>query len=398
MNARSQETLALPPALDVERAVDDRYTRGAESPEASLCCPASCDPGYLEAIPDEVLERDYGCGDPTRHLKPGETVVDLGSGSGKSCFIASQVVGAAGRVIGVDVNDAMLALARRHEPEVGRRTGYRNVSFVKARIQDLALDLEALARRLRERPVSTPAELDELQRELAAWRVERPLIADQSVDAVISSCVLNLVAPADKRQLFREIHRVLRRGGRAVISDVVSDEDVPEAMQSDPELWSGCIAGALREDLFLRAFEEAGFYGITVTERQEKPWRVVEGIEFRSLTVTAYKGKEGPCWDHKEAVIYGGPFRKVEDDDGHLFERGVRTAVCRKTFAIISAEPYRTMFDPVEPLVPVEAAAAQPFPCVKGALRRHPRETKGEDYSLTTEAATGVCDPEAGCC
>src|SRR5205807_1329924 len=103
----------------------------------------------------------------------------------------------------------------------------------------------------------------------------------------------------------------LRRGGRAVISDIVSDEDVPAHLQNNPELWTGCISGAWREDEFLRGFEDAGFYAISILERQREPWRVVEGIEFRSVTVAAYKGKEGACWDHKQAVIYKGPFKKV---------------------------------------------------------------------------------------
>ena len=135
------------------------------------------------------------------------------------------------------------------------------------------------------------------------------------MDVVVSDCVLNLVRPQDKASLFREIHRVLKRGGRAVISDIVSDEDVPERLQHDPELWAGCISGAMREDRFSQAFEEAGLYGVTFVERPAEPWRTVEGIEFRSITVIAYKGKEGPCWDRKQAVVYKGPFREVRDDD-----------------------------------------------------------------------------------
>ena len=97
--------------------------------------------------------------------------------------------------------------------------------------------------------------------------------------------MLNLVRPEDKQKLFAGIFRVLRRGGRAVISDIVSDEDVPERLKQDPDLWSGCISGSFREDLFLEAFEQAGFYGISLLERQQEPWRTIEGIEFRSVTV-----------------------------------------------------------------------------------------------------------------
>ena len=386
---------------DVEQAVRRRYTAGARAPDSALCCPTSYDPALLEAIPQEVLARDYGCGDPTRHLRPGETVLDLGSGSGKACFLAAQVVGPEGRVIGVDMNDEMLALARRHAPEVGHRIGFSNVTFHKARIQDLRLDRDWLDTVLREQPVSSEADLVRLEAQIIEAKGRRPLVPDGSVDVVVSNCVLNLVRPQDRTDLFAEVFRVLRRGGRAVISDIVSDEDVPAHLQQDPDLWSGCVAGAIREDLFLAAFEEAGFYGITVLARGAEPWRTVEGIEFRSVTVAAYKGKEGPCWDQKHAVVYRGPFRQVEDDDGHVLRRGVRTAVCEKTFHIYAAEPYRAHLDLVPPRELIPLAEAPSFPCSDAPLVRHPRETKGEDYALTRTDSGAACAPgngKSGCC
>jgi ubiquinone/menaquinone biosynthesis C-methylase UbiE len=304
--------------LDVETAVKSRYSGAAQAPEASLCCPTKYDPKLLDCIPSEVIERDYGCGNPSQYLRSGETVLDLGSGSGKICFIASQLVGPDGRVIGVDMNDDMLALARRSAPAVSRRIGYGNVTFRKGRIQDLALDHEEVDRYLCAHPVHSADEMARLEAEVARLRKDKPLIASGSIDVVVSNCVLNLVRPDAKQQLFAEIFRVLRRGGRAVISDIVSDEDVPEYLQRDPELWSGCISGALREDRFLEGFEEAGFYGVTLAERGEEPWRTVEGIEFRSVTAVAYKGKQGPCIDQKHGVVYRRPFREVTDDEtGH---------------------------------------------------------------------------------
>jgi SAM-dependent methyltransferase len=381
---------------DIEEAVKSRYSGAAKAREASLCCPTTYDARLLAAIPKEVIERDYGCGNPSGHLRPGETVLDLGSGSGKICFLASQVVGPAGHVIGVDMNDEMLALARRSAGEVARRVGHDNVSFGKGRIQDLALDLEELDRYLHAHPIRSAEDLPRLEAESALLRREKPLVASESVDVVVSNCVLNLVRPEDKRALFAEIFRVLRRGGRAVISDIVSDEDVPENLQRDPELWSGCISGAFREDRFLEAFEEVGFYGVTLAERGGEPWQTVEGIEFRSVTVIAYKGKEGPCFDQKHAVVYRGPFREVTDDDGHTLRRGVRTAVCEKTFRIFSQEPYRSHVELIPPRVLVPLEDAPPFPCGAGTLRRDPRETKGEDYAATTEPA--ACKPGGGCC
>src|SRR5207244_7367841 len=106
-------------------------------------------------------------------------------------------------------------------------------------------------------------------------RVRHPLIASDSIDVVLSNCVLNLVETRAKRQLFDEIFRVLRQGGRAVISDIVSDKQVPAEMQNDPELWSGCISGALTEQGFLKAFIDAGFYGIEILELYPQPCRTV---------------------------------------------------------------------------------------------------------------------------
>lgn len=388
--------------FEVEDAVRQRYSAGARTAEPELCCATSYDAQLLAAIPEEVVARDYGCGDPTRHLNPGETVLDLGSGSGKVCFLASQVVGPTGCVIGVDMNDDMLALARRNTAEVARRIGYANTSFKKGKIQDLRLDREWLDGLVRAEPVCSEADLARLEARIAEQRKSCPLVPDASVDVVISNCVLNLVRAEDKQGLFAEIFRVLRRGGRAVISDIVSDEDVPESLQRDPELWSGCISGALREDFFLAAFEQAGFYGVTLLERQAEPWRTVEGIEFRSVTVAAYKGKEGPCWDQKHAVVYRGPFRQVEDDDGHVLRRGIPTAVCEKTFRIYAQEPYRAHLELIPPRVLIPLEDAPPFPCTGGALRRDPRETKGAEYRATTEAAGSGCGPNGAkggsCC
>jgi hypothetical protein len=183
---------------------------------------------------------------------------------------------------------------------------------------------------------------------------------------------------------------VLRIGGRAVISDIVSDEEVPEHLQNDPELWSGCISGALTEEGFLAAFTDAGFYGVQILKRDEQPWQTVEGIEFRSLTVEAFKGKQGPCVERNQAVVYTGPFREVLDDDNHRMERGRRYAVCDKTYNIYRKAPYSAFFEFIEPLAPIPVEEARPFDCSR-TLLRHPKETKGQDYNITTDASQ-CCD------
>ena len=245
----------MPQTLDVESAVGARYSEAAKQFEPQLCCAVSYDAQYLKAIPAEIIERDYGCGNPAEFVRSGEIVLDLGSGGGKICYIASQIVGAAGHVIGVDINDEMLALAEKYRAQIGDELGFHNVEFRRGQIQDL-----------------------------------KPIVESDSVDVVLSNCVLNLVETAQKAQLFNEMFRVIKEGGRVAISDIVSDVEVPQTMRDDADLWSGCVSGAYEEMAFVQAFEDAGFSDVKIVKRDEMPWQTVNGIEFRSVTVEAYKG------------------------------------------------------------------------------------------------------------
>jgi len=383
-------------SIRVEDVVRERYTQGARKREDSLCCPTGYQAQYLNVLPEEIIERDYGCGDPSAYVHEGETVLDLGSGSGKICYIAAQIVGPSGRVIGIDMNDEMLALSLRHQPDIASRLGYDNVTFRRGKIQDLRTDLDAADTYLRAHPITAAADLTQLEQFLVEQRRERPLVADDSIDVVVSSCVLNLVRDDDKQALFAEIFRVLRRGGRAVISDIVSDELVPDSLKQDPDLWSGCIAGAFQEGAFLDAFAAAGFYGIEILKRDEHPWRTVRGLEFRAVTVSAWKGKQGACWDHNQAVIYRGPWAAVRDDDGHTLRRGIPMAVCEKTFRLYTQEPYARDIVPVTPRIPVTADSPKPFDCARDVVR-HPRETKGREYQVTTETVAACCGNNGHC-
>lgn len=381
-------------SLNVDEAVRSRYAEGAQSQQKELCCPVNYDPQFLKLIPEEIIEKDYGCGDPSKFLKKGDVVLDLGSGGGKICYIASQVVGAEGKVIGVDYNPEMLALAEKYKKEIGDKIGYHNVEFRRGKIQDLRLNLGLVEKYINEKPISSFEDylgLDEYKLKISG---EQPLIEDESVDVIVSNCVLNLVHTEDKSTMFKEMYRVLKKGGRVAISDIVSDEDVPLEQQNDPVLWSGCISGAFREDLFLKAFEDAGFYGVEIAEWAETPFEVVGGIEYRSVTVTAYKGKEGPCLERNQAAIYNGPWKQVLDDDNHIYKRGIRTAVCDKTFNILAKEPYKNQFTLILPKNEVPLSEAGDFNC-RGSEVRHPRETKGG--TTTSGAAKEECGP-AGCC
>ena len=381
--------------LEYENAVGQRYAKAAEEREPALCCPVIYRQELLEVIPQEIIDRDYGCGDPSPFVKPGDTVLDLGSGGGKLCYIASQLVGPEGRVIGVDCNDTMLNLARQYQSEVASRIGYDNVSFRAGMIQDLQLDLELYTA---ERNKLSSTGLDRILEERTLEQRlsnEQTMIASDSVDCVVSNCVLNLVQPKDRVQLFQEVFRVLKAGGRAAISDIVSDEDSPEHLRNDPTLWSGCISGAWREDEFLEEFARAGFQGMHLAKREDKPWQTVEGIEFRSVTVVAYKPDDGPCLERNQAVIYRGPFSQVCDDDGHTYYRGQRMAVCDKTYRMLKNSDLIDSFFFIDPYQEIPLNEAKLSDCVERI--RSPRETKGQLYQLTSDNSEDCCGGESCC-
>lgn len=384
----------------VETAVFDRYAAAANAVEPSLCCPVDYSGIDMSHIPQEVLERDYGCGNPAPFVRPGNTVLDLGSGGGKICFAAAKIVGETGRVIGVDCNSEMLALARENAPIVAERLGYSNVDFHFGMIQDLKLDLERLATESKDRELATAADWHELKKLEQTLRDGSPMIEAGTVDCVISNCVLNLVRHEDRKQLFSEIFRVLKEGGIAAISDIVCDEDVPEELQKDATLWSGCISGAFREDRFLDAFSEAGFGEIEIAVLQTEPWQTVQGIEFRSMTVLARKPSTEFCWERNQAVIYRGPHAVILGDDGKEFIRGQRTAVCDRTYRWIKSSTYADSFIYLDPVNEVPLDQATPFDCATNRPR-DPRETKGQDYSATISedrSQDDSCCSGSSCC
>lgn len=373
-------------------SVLERYSRGAKIKQPDLCCPVDYDAKLLALLPEEIIEKDYGCGDPSRYVRAGDRVLDLGSGGGKICYLAAQLVGPTGTVIGVDMNDDMLALARKYQAQMADRLGGPRVRFLKGYIQDLATDVAAMEGHLAAHPVRDVAGLAALEVWKEEQRRARPLIPDASVDLVISNCVLNLVAETDRGQLVREIHRVLKPGGRVAIADIVADEAVPAHLKKDPELWSGCIAGAFQETEFLKAFVDAGFIAAGYDKWQATPWRVIDGIEFRSVTLTAIKPFAAPCLDYGHAVIYRGPFASVTDDDGHVYVRGERVAVCERTFRTLTGQdPYREHFIGIAPAVPREPA---PW-CAPAGTRRPVAETRGGTHT-GVDTTQGACGP--GCC
>ena len=381
--------------MSVLKDVKERYSAWAKDFEPTLCCAVSYDKKYLEIIPKEVITRDYGCGDPSRYVKEGETVLDLWSGWGKICFIAAQIVWEKWKVIWVDMTDDMLALARWAKKEVVEKMGYDNLEFKHWYIQDLKTDLDIVDELVKNTNVKNATDYKYLNEEIEKLKRELPMIEDNSIDVIVSNCVLNLVSDDLKKNLFKEMFRVLKVWGRIAVSDIVSDEVSPESLKNDPNLWSGCLTWGLQEKEFFDELEAVWFYGMTMDKYDKEPWHVVEWIEFRSVTVLAYKGKEGVCKEKNQAVIYKGPWKTVTDDDGHTFERWDRMAVCAKTFDIMQKEPYIDSIISVNPIL--EITEDIDFDCSWNKVFRSPKETKSGVLRENTYW-NDVCCSTWSCC
>ena len=298
--------------VDKPRAkVREFYGAAAETPQAELCCPTKYDDSAISHIPQDVLDRFYGCGSPmtTAGIREGETVVDLGSGAGIDVFIAARFVGKTGKAIGVDMTDRMLAVAHENRPKVAAALGYDVVEFREGYLEKIPVE-------------------------------------SKSVDLVTSNCVVNL--SPDKPRVFEEIWRVLKDHGRIVISDIVSETEVPPHLKTNPRLWGECLVGALTQEEFLAALERAGFYGLEVLGKTY--WKDVEGYPFFSVTVRGYKfEKTVGCVFKGHRAVYLGPGKAFVDEEGHQFPRNESYEVCTDTVSKLSNPPYRGMFAILEP-------------------------------------------------
>jgi ubiquinone/menaquinone biosynthesis C-methylase UbiE len=372
--------------MKVDSSVLERYSGGAQEVEPALCCPVDYDRALLEILPKEIIERDYGCGDPSRYVREGDVVLDLGAGGGKICYMAAQLVGDSGHVHGVDINVDMLELSRGAQAEMTEKLGGDRVTFHKGFIQDLALDVDAMEGWLAANPVKSAEDYLALETWKANFRKTTPMIADSSIDLVVSNCVLNLVGEADREGMIQEIFRVLKPGGRVAISDIVSDQRVPQHLKDDGYLWSGCISGAYYEKDFLDAFSLVGFSAVSYDKWDATPWQIVEGIEFRSVTITATKRAEDGRHDRGHAVIYKGMFSEVRDDDGYVYPKGERMAVSERTYNFLTTGPLKGDFVGIRPAELKEPASS----CCLSGTTRPASETQGGGQSSTT-ASQSCC-------
>ena len=295
------------PIDEITQKVTDRYARAASTGE-QMCCPTSYDMADLQSfIPEEVLKISYGCGTPAglKTVSLGETVLDIGSGGGIDCFEASRLVGSTGHVIGIDMTDTMLAIARKNAPVVAANLGYAfsNVEFRKGMADAI------------------------------------PVIGG-SVDLIISNCVINL-AP-DKRKVFGEMFRVAKPGGRFTISDIVADQPVPQYLVHDVDKWGDCLSGALTLTDYIAGMMGAGFLGIHLIKAS--PWQVIDGIHFFSVTLTGYKlPSSAPLSDVRYATLRG-PFSRVVDELGTTYLRGIPQPITPDVVDLLSHAPLTSHF------------------------------------------------------
>ena len=294
--------------------------------QTSACCAADSMPAYLRPylknIHEEVQSRFYGCASTFPPGLYGKTVVDLGCGSGRDCYLLAQVVGPEGLVIGIDMTDEQLAVARKHVTYHTNKFNLEkpNVDFRKGWIEDLST-----------------ANLE-----------------DNSVDVIISNCVVNL--SPDKESVFQEIFRVLKPGGELYLSDVFSGRRVPKPLTTDPVLLGECLGGALYTEDFRRILAKVGcfdyrtVYKTPITLNNDDIQRKAGMIDFYSMTVRTFKCDfEDICENFGHVANYQGTIPEFPHgftlDDHHYFETGIPVPVCGNTYKMISESRFRDYFN-----------------------------------------------------
>lgn len=273
---------------DSRRAVKDFYTDAATRQNDDILNPVCYAEEMISHIPAEFRFRGYGCGSPVLDaaIRPGETVVDLGSGRGIECFIAAKLTGPTGQVYGIDMLPEMLRIARQGGAAVSHNLGFDNLEFRQGYLENLPMEAAA-------------------------------------ADLFLSNCVMNL--SMHKRRAFAEIFRVLKPGGRLVMSDVVCDREPPAGIRNNQTLRGECIGGALTQKDLVGILDEAGFSSIRLLKRF--PYRTVQGHPFYSLTFEALK----PASTELVEVIYRGPGLALALADGSTLHSGKAARLPRQT-------------------------------------------------------------------
>jgi len=366
--------------MEMDLVIQDEYSKALQDKSEFLaneyqvlCTAEAYDLSLLKKIPKPILDADFGCGNPAPFVREGDAVLDLGSGSGKICYILSQIVGPAGKVFGVDFTPEMIELSRSQQEPFADVLGFDNMRFNRASITDLRTDLEKVDRLLSRTSIDSLDKLLAFERRKNEIFAANPLIPDETIDVVVSNCVINLVKTSDKTEVFREMFRVLRPGGRIAISDNVSSAPVPDHLQADAQLWAACYAGVFQEQDFYRAIESAGFEGLKIEVRNDDPAKAVEGIVFRSVTVTAVKPRRPASSAGDFQIMYRGPWAEVVDEHGVRLRKGELTVVSAESAAKFTAETYQADLFSLDGQPPFGAsscctpATSQPAACCSPA-------------------------------
>jgi SAM-dependent methyltransferase len=332
-----------------------RVLRSKDDLKSSACCTVDSLPPHhreiVKLIDDEILDKFYGCGSPIPPALDGSTVLDLGCGTGRDVYMAACLTGAQGRVIGIDMTDEQLEVAVNHVDRQMGRFGFieQNVQFKKGYIEDL--------------------------REAG--------IEDNSVDVVISNCVINL--SPDKRAVFSEIFRVLKPGGELYFSDVFAGRRVPDSIRQDPVLYGECLGGAMYIEDFRRMLRDIGVHDYRVVSKSritlDDPALEAKAgmIDFYSMTIRAFKlpGLEDICEDYGQAAVYRGTIpearHEFELDDHHTFAAGKPMLVCGNTAAMLEETRYAKHFE----IIGDRSVHYGPFDCAPGTDRSYVDGTTG---------------------
>ena len=310
---------------DVVQNYYGKELQSTDDLKTSACCDISNMPEWLKPllanIHDEVLSRYYGCGLVCPTLLEGCRVLDLGCGSGRDVYALAQLVGESGHVVGVDMTDEQLAVAKQHQAYHIEKFGYDNVTFLHGYIEKLdELDLEA-----------------------------------NSFDIIVSNCVINL--SPDKAAVMASVQRLLKPGGEFYFSDVYADRRIPQSLIDDPVLYGECLSGALYWKDFVRLSRGAGFLDVRLIE--DRPLEITDSllaakigeIRFFSATYRLFKiaSLEDACEDHGQAVIYKGTIAQVPHrfdlDKHHAIEAGRVFPVCGNTFRMLKESRFAPHFD-----------------------------------------------------
>lgn len=332
----------------------------SEDLKTDACCSIDYYPDHVKAalseIHPEVMDKFYGCGSPIPDSVAGLTVLDLGCGSGRDCYVLSKLVGETGKVIGLDMTDKQLEVANRHVGYHREKFGYKesNVVFKKGQIEDLS----SIG------------------------------LADNSIDLVVSNCVINL--SPEKERVFKEIFRVLKPGGELFFSDIFSDCRIPAELAKDQVLLGECLGGALYWEDFRRLMSKLGCQDFRTTTARplsidnDDIVKQLDGIGFISATVRAFNIElEDRCEDFGQSATYLGTIPESPEhfdlDDHHRLEKGEKFRVCGNSFDMLAQTRFAKHFE----FEGDKSRHLGLFDCGPSGV-----ELQGED----------CCPPSGGCC